>query len=258
MRLAEQLRQNSTGTMTIGIYAINLERSPDRWLRLAQQAEELDLRLVRITGVDGSQVPVAEWINCDERTFSRNNGRTILPGEYGCYRSHLKALSTFLEVNQPIGIIAEDDIAFSGDLGSRVSAAFDALPDAEVIKLCNHRIVWFKQSARTALGDEVGRAAWGPQGSAACYAVTRAGAAKLIDRLARMDHPWDIALERGWATGIETYTTKRDLVERARHPTTIATRSAYKETKFPWWKRFGTLNHRIAESARRISYALRG
>jgi len=244
--------------MNIGIYAINLDRSAGRWSRLSKQAGQHNLELIRVTGVDGYQLAADERLECGERSFRRNNGRTILPGEYGCYRSHLKALSTFLSSNQPVGIIVEDDIEFGYDLPKRVEAAFDALPKAEVIKLCNHRIVWFKHYATSVLGDEIGRAAVGPQGSAACYAVTREGARKLIDGLECMAHPWDIALERGWATEVNIYTTRLDLVDLGQHRTTIANRSTYKGAKFPWWKRLATLQHRIVEGARRINYALRG
>lgn len=197
-------------------------------------------------------------MDCDEKAFRRNNGRTILPGEYGCYRSHLQALSVFLGSGLPFGIIVEDDVDMTADLVARMEAAFDALPRADIIKLCNHRTVWFRRQAVSSLGDEIGRAAHGPQGSAACYGVTRSGAAKLLTALSTMEYPWDVALERGWATATEVYSTKEDVAVLARHKSTIANRAAYRGTKFPWWKRLRTHGTRIKESAWRISYALRG
>lgn len=245
--------------MRIQIYAINLDRSADRWERLSQQAGDLDLNLVRVPGVDGLQVSTGERVDCDEQAFRRNNGRAILPGEYGCYRSHLKALSTFLDSGQSIGLIIEDDIELTSQFLPRVEAAVAALPPrADIIKLCNHRLVWFRSVAVSSMGDEIGRAAHGPQGSTACYAITRAGAINLAAALARMEYPWDVALERGWANGTEVYSTRENVANLARHKTTIANRAAYKATKFPWWKRFRTYAHRAQESARRIRYALRG
>jgi glycosyl transferase family 25 len=244
--------------MSIDIYAINLDRSEDRWAKLSQQAAELRLNLVRVPGVDGLQVSVDERVDCDEQAFRRNNGRKILPGEYGCYRSHLKALSTFLDSRQATGLIIEDDIVLTSQLVARAEATVAALPRADIIKLCNHRTVWFTSLAVSSLGDEVGRAAHGPQGSAACYLITRAGASKLAASLARMEYPWDIALERGWANGTEVYSTRKNVAELARYKTTIANRAAYRGTKYSWWKRLATYGVRIQESARRISYALRG
>lgn len=240
--------------MDIGIFAINLDRSNDRWTRLARQAAELDFRLIRVPGIDGTEVDRQDWIECDERSFRRNNGRTILPGEYGCYRSHLKALSHFLETGQPVGIIVEDDIELSADLLVRTQAAFEVLPNADVIKLSNHRIVWFKVFATSSFGDEIGRAGHGPQGSAACYAVTRAGARKLIQGLRRMKYPWDVALERGWAMEAEIYATRLNVATPGRHGTTIASRSVYRDTKFKWWRRLRAYAERTVESVRRLRY----
>ena len=242
--------------MTTRIYAINLDRSTDRWHALSQQGKEHHLELVRVPAIDGTQIPPTNRVDFDELAFMRNNGRTMLPGEYGCYRSHLKALAAFLESREPLGIIVEDDIQLQPDLVARVEAAFNALASADVIKLFNHRVVWFKCSVRTALGDEIGRAAHGPLGSAACYAVTRAGAAKLSTALVQMEYPWDIALERGWASKTNVYATKQNVTTVRRQDSTIANRSVYKGTKFPWWRRLGTYARRTAETLRRINFAL--
>lgn len=244
--------------MDIRIYAINLDRSIDRWTALLRQAELLGFSVVRIPGIDGVETPLSDRIGCDVRLFARNNGRTILPGEYGCYRSHLKALSTFLDTGEPVGVIVEDDIVLPADLLVRAGAAVEALPGADVVKLFNHRIVGFKSFATSKAGDEIGRASHGPQGSAACYAVTRAGAQRLVDGLKIMEYPWDVALERGWATRTRIYTTRRDVATTVRDSTTIATRSAYKAVKFPWWRRLRTYANRVAETACRIAYARSG
>jgi len=244
--------------MDIRIYAINLDRSVDRWTVLSREAEVLGLPLVRISGVDGTKTPPHERVDCDARAFQRNSGRTILPGEYGCYRSHLAALSAFLDTGEPAGVIVEDDVTLTADLLPRAKAAVEALPHADAIKLFNHRLVGFRRVATSAAGDEIGRTSHGPQGSAACYAVTRAGAQKLVSRLRTMEYPWDVALERGWASGTRIYTTRRDVASPKRDSTTIATRSAYRAVKFPWWRRLKTYAIRISEAARRIAYARSG
>lgn len=244
--------------MGIRIYAINLDRSVERWSALSHRAEILRLSLVRVPGVDGTKTRPEDRIDCDTQVFERNNGRTILPGEYGCYRSHINALSAFLETSEYAGIVVEDDIELSADLLLRAGAAVDALPDADAIKLFNHRVVGFKRVAISKTGDEIGRAAHGPQGSAACYVVTRKGATRLIKVLKTMKYPWDVALERGWAHGTRIYTTRQNVVFLTEEDTTIATRSAYRASKFPWWRRLRTYGIRIVEAAWRIIYARRG
>jgi glycosyl transferase, family 25 len=243
--------------MSIGIYVINLDRSADRWNALSDRAGELQFGLVRIAGVDGRDVPADQRIACDERAFRRNNGRTMLPGEYGCYRSHLKALSAFLETGQAACIVVEDDIILSADLVSRAQAAIAAVPGADVIKLFNHRTVGFRRAATSAAGDEIGQATHGPQGSAACYAVTRAGTLKLLNTIGVMRFPFDVELERGWASGVRVYTTRLDVVEVATGSSNIGTRSVYKATKFPWWRRLPTYAIRTAETLRRFIHVLK-
>ena len=244
--------------MEIRIYAINLDRSVVRWAALSRRAELLGLPLVRVRGVDGMAVDPHSRIDCDTSAFERNNGRTILPGEYGCYRSHLSALSLFLESGETAGVIVEDDIELSADLLNRAEAALEALPEAHAIKLFNHRLFGFKRVTTSGDGDEIGRAAHGPQGSTACYVVTRAGAEKLIDGLKIMEYPWDVALERGWATSTKIYSTRANVAAPARNSTTIGTRASYRATKFPWWKRLRTYGIRIVEAIQRVIYARNG
>lgn len=241
--------------MDIRIYAINLDRSFDRWTILQNKAELLGFPLVRVPGVDGTKTPPEDRIDCDARAFARNNGRTVLPGEYGCYRSHLKALAAFVETGDAVGLIVEDDIELCDDLLVRVGAAVEALPRAGVIKFASHRIVGFRRAATSKAGDEIGRTMHGPQGSGSCYAVTRAGAQKLIETLKIMAYPWDVALERGWASGVPTYATRVNVTFPMPAATTIATQALYRSVKFPWWKRFKTYGTRIVETACRIVYA---
>src|SRR5690606_15632128 len=120
--------------MNIQIYAINLDRSVDRWNALSRRAEEFQLPIVRVSGVDGTQTPPEQRVDCDIAAFEFKNGRTMLPGEYGCYRSHLKALTQFLASGDDLAVIVEDDIVLPVDLLDRVRAAVAAVPDADVIK----------------------------------------------------------------------------------------------------------------------------
>lgn len=244
--------------MSIQIYAINLDRSVDRWNALSRQAEEFGLPIVRVSGVDGTQTPADQRIDCNIAAFEFKNGRTMLPGEYGCYRSHLKALSAFLASGDEVAVIIEDDIVLPADLLDRVHAALAAVPGADVIKLLNHRLVGFSCVATSQMGDHIGRAAHGPWGSAACYAVTHRGAERLAAGLRVMEFPYDVALERGWASATHLYAMRPNVTQLQKQPSTIASRSVYRASKFPWWRRLGTLATRTTETIRRASYALKG
>lgn len=240
--------------MNICLYVINLDRSVDRWGALSHQASIFGLPTMRVSGVDGTKTSPDQRIDCDMPAFECNNGRTMLSGEYGCYRSHLKALSVFLESNEPFGVIVEDDLELAADLLVRARAAIEAVPDADIVKLFNHRVVGFRRVATSVAGDEIGRAAHGPLGSSACYIVTRRGAERLIQGIRIMEYPLDIAIERGWANGAQIYTTRWDVARPRREGSTIGTRDVYRTVKFPWWKRFRTYGTRIVEATRRLGY----
>lgn len=243
--------------MSMRVFAINLDRSVDRWQKLSAKANELDLNITRVAAVDGKWTAEDAREATDDLAFRRNTGRLMLAGEYGCYRSHIRALETFLDTGAEVGLIIEDDVELKADLSDRAMAAFNALPDADVIKFFNHRVVGFKKKATSALGDEFGRAIHGPLGSSACYGVSRRGARLLVTHLTIMRYPWDAALERGWDHGGNVYTSRRNVATIAQGGTTIATRDIYRSVKFPSWKRLGTYLRRLRDDAFRLRYALR-
>ncbi|MGX5664356.1 glycosyltransferase family 25 protein [Rhizobium daejeonense] len=245
--------------MKIGAYVINLDRSIERWRCLTAQAAQFDMQFLRVSGVDGAAIPAEKRIEIDEPAFLRQNGRLMLDGEYGCYRSHLKALSTFLESDNDAAIIIEDDVEIPPKLIERAEAILDAVPDAELVKLLNHRSRWFRLRKISQLGDQVGRCLHGPQGSAACYLVTRKGAEKLLSSIRVMNYPLDIALERGWQNGVNVFTVKDNIAHLS--PTTskmteIGTRADYRKHKFRGPRRTITHLMRAIEYIRRIRYAL--
>lgn len=244
--------------MDVKIFAINLDRSIDRWQKLSNEALFQGLNIHRVSAVDGRQVPEAQREAVDDIAFRRNNGRTMIAGEYGCYRSHIRALKTFLKCEGEVALIIEDDVNLQRDLCDRVASAFAAVPGADVIKVYNHRVVGFNRNATSSAGDDIGRAIHGPLGSSACYAVTRRGAALLLQHLTIMRYPWDAALERGWDYGGNVYTTRKNVVTMAKSGTTIASRDIYRSVKFPKWKRLGTYIRRLRDDVIRLSYALEG
>jgi glycosyl transferase family 25 len=251
------------GTLSLAspilIYVINLDRCVERWDRMRAQAVSYGLNLVRVSAVDGHIVGTHERIGFDPRSFYYHNGRSILAGEYGCYRSHLLALETFVASGDAMAIIMEDDVDLNPTLIPRAMAAVEAVaaPEGCVIKLANHRNVGFRALTTTAHADVVGRCLHGPQGSAACYIVTRQAAQKLLKTLHAVLLPYDVALERGWSTGVQTFSVENNLVEFSPHrrETTIGKRSHYRAVKRHFLLRLTTHWFRSHDQVRRWFYA---
>lgn len=241
-----------------GVYIINLDRSPDRWSTILSQAKSIRVDVERVSGVDGSVISQWDRINVDERKFVNRNGRKILSGEYGCYKAHLSVLERFIASPYAAAIVIEDDVDLTENFLPRVAAIRDELPSAELVKLLNHRAKGFRESVVTAYGDRVGRCLHGPQGSAACYFVTRSGAIKLLNEIQTMHYPYDIALERGWKTGVEVYTVQSNIVKLSKHSinSQIANRDQYRAVKIRGIRKVSTHVIRAIEYLRRIRYAL--
>jgi len=241
---------------TIPTFVINLDRSVDRWKAISESGERADLAVERVPAVDAGSL-TAPFPGLDVEKFMRYHGRRPLPGEYGCYRSHLAALEIVANGQHDLAIIAEDDVLFEPDIGDRARRIMSAEPGIELLKLVNHRTKGFISAGRVA-GDEFGRCLHGPQGSSACYAVTKSGAKRLHAALQTMWLPYDAAFERGWSTGVATYTVRKPLVtfQPLQAETTIAARSGYAKARLPAYRRLPVLLFRAGEYAKRGAYAL--
>ncbi|MGV2184656.1 glycosyltransferase family 25 protein [Rhizobium rhizogenes] len=243
---------------SLGVYVINLARSVGRWKAIRSQALAHGIHITRVPAIDGRGIAPMDYIDVDHASFFRHGGRQLLPGEYGCYRSHLRAVDMFLSSTFEASVIIEDDVEVVGDLLERTSQILTAVPAADIVKLFNHRIRGFRRIATTISGDEIGRCLHGPQGSAACYIVTRRGARTITTAMRTMVFPYDVALERGWNHGANVLTVRENIVELSKHSqsTQIGTRADYRAIKFSGARRLTTHVLRALDYSRRIKYAL--
>ncbi|HEY0123256.1 MAG TPA: glycosyltransferase family 25 protein [Rhizobium sp.] len=243
----------------VRIYVINLDRSRERWERLRGQAARYGLNVVRVTAIDGAKVPEGDRLDFQAQQFVYHNGRKLLAGEYGCYRSHLLALQQFIDSGDKMAIIMEDDVELNERLVPRALSAMDSVCGARLVKLVNHRLVGFKPLSETTENDIVGRCMHGPQGSAACYIVNRSAAKKLLTTLTPMLLPYDVALERGWSTGVETFSTLENLADFSPHraDTTIGKRVHYRAVKRHFLLRATAHWFRVCDQLHRWRYTMK-
>ncbi|WP_112606542.1 glycosyltransferase family 25 protein [Rhizobium sp. WW22] len=243
---------------SLGVYVINLARCVDRWKAIRSQALAHGIHITRVPAIDGRNIAPMDYVDVDHVSFFRHGGRQLLPGEYGCYRSHLRAVDMFLSSTLEASIVIEDDVEIVGDLLERSSRILAAVPTADIVKLFNHRIRGFRRVTTTISGDEIGRCLHGPQGSAACYIVTRNGARAITSAMRTMFLPFDVALERGWDHGANILTVRENIVELSKHSqdTQIGSRADYRAIKFSGVRRLPTHVLRAFDYSRRIKYAL--
>ena len=245
--------------MKLGVYVINLDRSVDRWAVVHSKAGECGIDVIRVAATDGRELSQKDFRNIDWKGFARHGGRALLPGEYGCYRSHIGCISIFLESDFDAALVMEDDIDIPADLVERTIAILEAVPNADVVKLFNHRSSGFLGIATSVFGDEMGRCLHGPQGSAACYIVNRKAAQRLLVTLKPMLLPYDVALERGWSTGVETFSMLENLADFSplRSDTAIGKRVHYRAAKRHCLLRVSAHWFRVCDQLRRWAYTAR-
>lgn len=241
---------------SVPVYVINLARSQDRWDALRASADKFSIDLHRVEAVEGKLLADDELRDFNEAGFRRRHGKIVLPAEIGCYFSHIRALETIIETQDPYAVIVEDDVRFTPDFEPFVAKAM-CLRGWDVIKLVNHRTAAFRSFYKINGDISIGRCMHGPLGSSAAYLVSREGARKLLAALRPMSLPYDVALERGWDGNYEIFTTNRPLVEFSEVAiSTIAHgRAAYAKKRLPAYKRLTTLLFRATDYIRRITYA---
>lgn len=242
--------------MDIPVYILNLDRSKERYERISQSAEKVGLNYKRVSAIDGSKIDIFHTPEIDVKRFRRRHGKDILPGEAGCYLSHLRALSAVVNGDAPYAVIAEDDVGFNKNFMTVINELAQ-IEGWDIIKLANHRYRLFHRYMDVSDKVSIGRFLHGPSGSSAAYMVTKEGAKKLIAKLTPMSLPYDVALERGW-NGFEILSTNRNIIEFLPTPdlTIAINRETYRNVRLSSWKRSGVLFFRASDYIRRIIYGL--
>lgn len=94
-------------------YVINLDRSPERLNEFKDNFSSIGIYVERVEAVDGQLNDLT--LHFDDRLCRKEMGRSIQPGEVGCYLSHVKAIQKFWESDAEYAIILEDDASPSDD-----------------------------------------------------------------------------------------------------------------------------------------------
>jgi glycosyl transferase family 25 len=111
---------------------INLARRPDRLARLGAQLDALGIRWQRVEALDALQASTTEL---DAVIHSNGPLGRLGDGDRACTVSHTRAWTAFIASEAPFGLLLEDDIYLSRDVGAIV-ASTDWIPgEVDLIKL---------------------------------------------------------------------------------------------------------------------------
>ncbi len=177
-------------------YIINLDRVPERWAHMSKAFVEQGIPICRVSAIDGNQLTLP-CANFDEKKFRWCHGRGINIYEVACYLSHLKAMQLFLESNDEIAMICEDDLFLKTESKEVLEKALAFSSLWNILRLTGlsegnaYRIQELSPSYFLTL--HLGRLK-----GAGAYLIDRKAASILVQELLPMWLPWDHAIDREW------------------------------------------------------------
>ena len=173
---------------SMGIFAINLDRSPDRWKLITAGFSALPWPLHRVRAIDGRDVAATLAFRGhtvsmapDGVGWSYPRLRMVSVAEEACFCSHLAALRQFLDTDFTHALILEDDARILTPIDACVRGLLDMVDGPQIVKLSGSHQVGKRLALRV---GTVGRQnlvrSFQPASNSAAYMVTRESAERII------------------------------------------------------------------------------
>lgn len=189
--------------MQFSYYVINLKTSESRLKKIKRSFGEAKLDFSRIDAVNGKELDLVKLKKDGVYNPSIHKARWLRPSEVGCYFSHRKAWSNFLQSGSSYGVVFEDDVAFSKDIQIKIEDLVARAPkDWSILYLgCNseHKSEFFKPchpannkkihgAPLMQLGNQCVAGMW-------AYIVNRESAQMLLENTLPVEWPIDYAIK---------------------------------------------------------------
>jgi glycosyl transferase family 25 len=183
---------------TIGAYVINMDGARERWLLMEGQLEALGMPYERFAAVDGKKLG-GTHPDFSPLSYMLMHGRRFIPGEVGCYLSHVGALKAFLASGHDHALILEDDVVIDPRTPELIEAAI-ATGTWDILRLSTVNS-GAKHAYKALSADHDLAIALTREKGAGAYVVTRRSAEWLTGMLPiRM--AWDIAFDIEYLYGL--------------------------------------------------------
>ncbi len=234
---------------------INLDRSPHRLAQIARQLEDISWPWERLSAADGKSLDLEDRSLLDLVAFKRKHGKMPLPGEVGCYLSHVWAMRRFLETDSDFLLILEDDVKLGADMPQVLHALFERADQWDVVMLSGiHSGRQLRVSGLVghySLAVPLARYA-----GSSCYVLSRHAAEVYLRDLLPMSLPYDHEYDRAWDRGLKTRVVKPAPCQHSfedgsdLHPPGVVRKN------FHWSQRLGTYGWRFKTDLRRLGHGL--
>lgn len=121
----------------VGVFLINLDRSPDRLENVSKNLKEVGLPFDRIAAVDGTKLDM-DNIGSFALKKSVEKNKSLNSSAIGCSLSHYYAYKRFLATNYEWCLVLEDDVNFSPDVIDVVNSSILVMNKTDVFLLYFH------------------------------------------------------------------------------------------------------------------------
>lgn len=242
------------------VLVINLDRSPDRLQRIGDRLDALGLAWERLPASDGQLLNMDDPDLLDRAEFGRRHGKHPMPGELGCYLSHVRAMRRVVEAGAEFGLILEDDALLDSRLPEVVRGLLEHTSAWDIVKLTGvHHGHPRRIRALDARHDLVVMLTKCTATSA--YMINRKTAELMADPLLPMRIPFDHEFDRGWYWGVKVrYVRPYPVLHDQRVASTIndgGAASLKVNTRFHWRRRLPAFGWRARNEVARLVYGLR-
>jgi glycosyl transferase family 25 len=238
------------------VLVINLDRSTDRLQRIGKRLDALGLSWERLPASDGRQLDMNDPALIDREEFGRRHGKRPLPGELGCYLSHVRALRRLMASDAEFGLVLEDDGRLQDSLPGIVNQLMQASTDWDLVKFsgvhhghpralraidAQHDLVVMLTKCTVSSG----------------YLIKRKAAGVLAQGLLPMRIPFDHEFDRGWHWGLKVrYVRPYPILHDDTVASTISRADSKDNPRFHWTRRLPAFGWRALNEWARLRYGL--
>ena len=238
-------------------WVINLDRATDRMGRIAAQLQRLGLDFERLPAVDARAFTAEQSAQLDAPAYRRKHGMEPLPGELGCYLSHVEVMRRMLVSRAEFGLVLEDDVLLTQRLPAALRGLIEHAGRWDMVKLSAVHSGTPKKVLEVAPGQHLAVMLSRCTGSSA-YLINRRAAQAYVDDLLPMSLPYDHVFDQGWAFGLKVrLLTPTPCVHDEDSTSMIAAPSQAPSRKFGAWRRLPAFAYRVGNEWRRVSYGLK-
>jgi glycosyl transferase family 25 len=236
-------------------WVINLDRAPERLARIGAQLRRLQLPFERVPAVDARAFSAEQRAAIDESAYRRQHGMPSLPGELGCYLSHVEVVRRFIAGTSEFALVFEDDVVLHDTLPAVVRALIAHPTRWDTVKLSavhsGTPVPVLSLGSGHSLAVMLSRCT-----ASSAYLMNRRAAHAYLRGLLPMTLPYDHVFDQGWRFGLKV---RLVTPTPCHHDDQIASTIGAPPSsarKFHWTRRLATHAFRARNELRRLAYGL--